>query len=185
MEKYLIEHRKKASEYHDKANCSYDGKPYVIHLDMVVEGIIKYNKIFLNHEDYIIASIAGYYHDCIEDARLSFNDIIKATNKYIARIVLDVTDVHEENRLLRHLYTMGKTVKNHNSIIVKLCDIRANALYSKEIKSSMYSKYVKEYQYRKPIFKEALKWYNEHIDPNILDSFWDELDEIHGNKKQL
>lgn len=184
MEKHLIEHQKTASEYHNKANCNYDGKPYIIHLDMVVGGIIVYKKLFLIHEDYIIASIAGYYHDCIEDAQLTFNDVKEATNRKVARVVLDVTDVHEENRLLRHLFTMGKTVKNYISIIVKMADMRANGLYSKEHDSSMYSMYVEEYQYRRPIFMKALKWYAQYLDTETLQAFWEELDEIHGYKKQ-
>lgn len=183
MEKYLNEHRKKANDFHNQTNCKYDGKEYVFHLDMVVEGIIKYDTIFLDYEDYRIAVISGYYHDTIEDAQLTFNDVKKASNEAVAYVVLDVTDVHEENRLLRHLFTMGKTVKDHISIIVKMCDIRANALYSKNSGSSMYKKYVEEYKYRRPIFKMALKWYVKYLDIEILNDFWNELDEIHGYKK--
>jgi len=183
MEKLLNGHRKKASNFHNQTNCSYDGKEYVTHLDMVVEGINRYETVFKNHKDYCIAVIAGYYHDTIEDAQLSFNDVMKATNKSVARITLAVTDVHEENRLLRHLFTMGKTVKDYRAIIVKMADIRANALYSKTHGSSMYKKYVAEYQYRRPIFKMALKWYVEHLDQEVLDDFWTELDEIHEYEK--
>ena len=180
MEKYLIEHRKKANEFHNRTNCSYDGKEYVIHLDMVVEGIMKYETVFKNNKDYRIAVVAGYYHDTIEDAQLTFNNIAEVTNKRIARVVLAVTDVHDENRLLRHLATMGKTVKDFIAIIVKMADIRANGLYSKTHGSSMYKKYVEEYDYRRPIFKKALKWYSKDLNMDVLDEFWNELDEIHG-----
>ena len=95
------------------------------------------------------------------------------------------TDVHEENRLLRHLFTMGKTVKNYRAIIVKMADMRANATYSKENGSSMYKTYVAEYLYRRPIFKKALMWYKEYLDAEVLAEFWKELDEIHGYKKQV
>ena len=185
MEKFLIKHRENAIRVHNNANCKYDGKEYVYHLDMVNEGIVKYNKIFLFPNDYKIASISSYYHDCIEDAKLTFNDIAAMSNRDIARVVLDVTDVHEENRLLRHLSTMGKTVKNHISIILKMADIRANAIYSKETHSSMYYKYVNEYNYRKPIFTMALKWYGYKLDKEILEDFWGELDEIHGIEYNL
>lgn len=180
MESYLSKHRKKVNDIHNKANCKYDGKEYVIHLDMVVNGIMKYDTVFLNHKDYRIAVIGGYYHDTIEDAQLTFNDVKKITNIAVAHVVLDVTDVHEENRLLRHLFTMSKTVKNHISIIVKMCDIRANCLYSKVNGSSMYKKYVAEYEYRRPIFKMALKWYKDDLDAEVLADFWAELDKIHG-----
>jgi len=183
MESYLNEHRKKVNDIHNKANCKYDGKEYVIHLDMVVDGIMKYETVFLNHSDYRIAVIGGYYHDTIEDAQLTFNDVKAVTNREVARIVLDVTDVHEENRLLRHLFTMGKTVKDYRSIIVKMADMRANGLYSKVNGSSMYKKYVAEYEYRRPIFKMALKWYVNYLDQEVLKDFWKELDKIHGYKK--
>ena len=78
---------------------------------------------------------------------------------------------------------MGKTVKDYRAIIVKMADLRANALYSKTTGSSMYRKYVAEYQYRRPIFKMALRWYLNKLNFFILDEFWDELDEIHGFKK--
>lgn len=185
MEEYLNEHRNKVNDFHNNANCKYDGKDYVFHLDMVVDGIMKYETVFLKHDDYRVAIIGGYYHDTIEDAQLTFNDIMEASNKAVARLVLDVTDVHEENRLLRHLFTMGKTVKDYRSIIVKMADMRANGLYSKTNGSSMYKKYVEEYQYRKPIFKKALSWYEERLDQETLKDFWAELDWIHDGEIRL
>jgi len=168
---------------HDAANCKYDGKNYYTHVKMVEDTMDKYKTVFLLYDDYIKARAACSCHDTIEDAQLTFNDIKDATSKTVARIVLDVTDVHEENRLLRHLSTMNKTVKDYRSIIVKMCDMRSNGLYSKENGSSMYKKYVAEYDYRRPIFKMALKWYKDELDAEELDAFWSELDEIHGYKK--
>jgi len=172
-----------ARKAHDDANCTYDGKNYYTHVKMVEDSVDMYETVFLNVNDYYIARAGASGHDLIEDAQLTFNDVKKANSKAVARVVLDVTDVHEENRLLRHLFTMGKTVKNHISIIVKMSDMRANGLYSKDNGSSMYKKYVAEYKYRRPIFKMALKWYVEYLDAEILEDFWKELDEIHGYKK--
>ena len=169
---------------HDKANCKYDGKEYYTHVKMVEDTVDKYKTVFKSDDDYLIARAGASCHDLIEDAQLTFNDVMKATNKKVARVVLDVTDVHEENRLLRHLFTMGKTVKNHISIIVKMSDMRANGLYSKEHGSRMYDIYVEEYHYRRPIFMKALNWYYKYLDTETLKAFWDELDEIHGYKKQ-
>ena len=149
----------------------------------VEDCVDKYETVFKIHRDYRKARAAASCHDLIEDAQLTFNDIKAETTREVARIVLDVTDVHEENRLLRHLFTMGKTVKDYRSIIVKMCDMHSNGLYSKDNGSSMYKKYVEEYEYRRPIFKKALKWYSEYLDAEILKDFWKELDEIHGWKK--
>lgn len=167
---------------HDKANCSYDGKPYATHLDMVEEGIDKYETVFLKRKDYLFARAGAGGHDLIEDAQMTFNDVQRVSNRRVAQIVLAVTDVHEENRLLRHLFTMGKTVKDYIAIIVKMADMRANALYSKTHGSGMYQKYVAEYEYRKPIFAMALNWYKDVFDQETLKEFWKELDEIHDGE---
>ena len=171
-----------ARQAHANANCTYDDKPYDVHLDMVEEGIDYYETVFLQYVDYLIARKGASGHDLIEDAKLSFNNVKKASNKRVARVILAVTDVHEENRLLRHLFTMGKTVKDYIAIIVKMADMRANGSYSKENGTSMYSTYVEEYNYRRPIFKKALKWYTKSLDQEVLADFWAELDEIHGWK---
>ena len=98
----------------------------------------------------------------------------------VAKITLAVTDVHAENRLMRHLLTMHKTVSDHRAIILKICDILANATYSKKSGSSMYKKYCTEYAYRKPIFIEALKWYEDKFYQDELKKLWEELDIVHN-----
>ena len=168
---------------HDAANCTYDGKNYYTHVSMVEEGIDTYETVFLNYNDYHFARKGASGHDLIEDAKLTFNDIKKESSRRVAQVILAVTDVHEENRLLRHLSTMNKTVKDYIAIIVKMADMRANGLYSKTHGSSMYKKYVAEYEYRRPIFKMALKWYRDDLDAQTLNYFWKELDKIHGWKK--
>lgn len=170
---------------HDNANCTYDGKNYYTHVKMVEDTIDKYETVFLRFDDYYIARKGGSGHDLIEDAQLTFNDIKNASNRRVALVVLAVTDVHEENRLLRHLFTMGKTVKDYIAIIVKMADMRSNGKYSKENGSSMYKKYLEEYEYRRPIFKKALKWYTKYLDQEVLNNFWAELDEIHGWKERV
>jgi (p)ppGpp synthase/HD superfamily hydrolase len=171
-----------ARRAHDAANCKYDGKNYYTHVKMVEDSIDLYETVFKSHTDYRIARAAASGHDLIEDAKLTFNNIAEVSNKRVARVILAVTDVHEENRLLRHLFTMGKTVKDYIAIIVKMADMRSNGLYSKENGSSMYRKYVAEYEYRRPIFKMALKWYDSYLCMDVLEDFWTELDEIHGYK---
>jgi len=172
-----------ARKAHDAANCKYDGKNYYTHVSMVEDVVDIYSMIFNDEYDYKVTRDAASCHDLIEDAQLSFNNVKDATNLDVARIVLAVTDVHEENRLMRHLMTMGKTVKDYRAIILKLCDIHANASYSKNNGSSMYKKYVKEYEYRRPIFMEALKWYKEHLNMDVVNELWMNLDEIHEYKK--
>jgi (p)ppGpp synthase/HD superfamily hydrolase len=168
-----------AFKCHKDANCTYsDGEPYSVHLEMVLNILEKYVHAFRNPLDRIHTCGAALCHDTIEDARQSYSDICNNTNYIVADIVLAVTDVPSTNRLMKHLLTMGKTVQDYRAIVLKLCDILANATYSFEHESSMYKKYKKEYAYRKPIFQQALLWYTDEIDNEVLSGLWNELDEI-------
>ena len=167
-----------ARKQYNDANCRYGDNEYIYHIDMVVDILINHN-VFNKSEDTNDTLVAALYHDSMEDAKQTYNDILKITGKNVADIVLGVTDVPAENRLMKHLLTMGKTVRDHRAIILKMCDILANATFSKQTGSSMYMKYVFEYQYRKPIFKTALGWYTDVLNLDLVDELWKELDEIH------
>ena len=168
-----------AMRCYDNANCEYDGGSFLKHITMVSDNVKKYQDVFKNREDALHTYGAGFTHDLMEDAKQTYNNIYDVCGKDVADITLGVTDVPAENRLLKHLLTMGKTVRDHRAIILKMCDILANATFSKETGSSMYQKYVFEYQYRKPIFKTALGWYKEELNLDLLNELWKELDEIH------
>lgn len=74
----IKEIRDKAHRAHHLVNQHYDGHlPYGHHLDMVVKEVIKYGHDVVNNESDIPALIFGaYFHDAIEDARLSYNDLL-------------------------------------------------------------------------------------------------------------
>lgn len=171
--------REYALKCYNDANCVYGGGNYSIHIDMVVENVFKYSRIFNSLTDLENTLAAAHTHDCIEDAKQTYNDIKYVCGEEVADITLSVTDVPAENRLMKHLLTMGKTVKDHRAIILKMCDILANSTYSKEHGSSMHKKYVAEYAYRKPIFQQALVWYHDKLNQEALDKLWKELDEVH------
>lgn len=173
-----------AEKKYNEANCTYDGGSYMHHINMVIESVQKYSGVFKKPKDIIVTMGSASCHDLIEDAKETFNNIVIATgSKDIGKITLAVTDVHAENRLMRHLLTMHKTVGDYRAIILKMCDIRANAMYSKSTGSSMYVKYCNEYLYRRPIFKQALGWYKDELNQKVLNEFWNELDEIHRFNK--
>ncbi len=175
----LVEITKYAQKCYDDANCKYDGHSYMKHIDMVCMVVNAHRTIFINPVDGELTEAAALLHDAVEDAKQSHSDITRVAGSEIADIVLAVTDVPEENRLLKHLLTMPKTIKDYRAIILKMCDIYANAYYSKNSGSSMYKKYVAEYAYRKPIFQLALKKYKEYLREDELELFWKELDEVH------
>lgn len=168
-----------AKKSHQETNCRYGDEDYFIHLSLVAELVQKHSSVFTNIYDVQVVYAAAYCHDLIEDARVSYDTILKISNKDVADVVLAVTDVHAENRLMRHLLTMHKTVKDYRAIFLKLCDMYVNASYSKSHKHSMYKKYVEEYTYRKPIFITALNWYKPHFHQEELNILWKKLDEIH------
>lgn len=176
-------HRKFADKIYSDANCEYNDNDYIYHIDMVINCINNHKYIFKQNNDYINILFAGLYHDAIEDAKQTYNNIKDVCDKDVADITLAVTDVPAENRLMRHLLTMGKTVKDYRAIILKMCDMHANGSFSKTSGSSMYKKYVEEYEYRRPIFKLALKWYKDDLNQEEIDKLWKELDEIHEYKK--
>jgi len=170
-----------AYKCHDDANCTYGkDESYSVHIDMVVDMVDDYKTIFKRPIDRDITIAGAFCHDILEDTKQSYNNVSQVIGRDAADVVLAVTDVSAENRLMKHLLTMGKTVLNYRAIILKMCDICANATYSKTHGSSMYAKYVEEYQYRRPIFKKALTWYKNELDADMLQQLWDELDNIHG-----
>jgi (p)ppGpp synthase/HD superfamily hydrolase len=170
--------REYAIKCHHDANCTYDGGEYSIHLEMVAAILEKYIHVFRNPIDGENTLYAAFCHDLTEDARQSYTEIADNTNGAVADIVLAVTDVPSTSRLMKHLLTMGKTVRDHRAIVLKLCDIYANASYSKTHDSSMFKKYKKEYAYRKPIFQQALGWYSYELDVDALQGLWLEFDEL-------
>lgn len=174
-----------AQRCYDDANCTYgENENYFVHIDMVAKNVLKFAGAFTSFEDAINTYHSSFTHDLQEDAKCTYSDISKVCGKDVADITLAVTDVPAENRLMRHLLTMPKTVKDHRAIILKMADILANATYSRDHGSSMYKKYVSEYEYRRPIFQMALTWYKDKLNQVLLNEFWKELDEVHEYKKQ-
>ena len=88
----INEIRNDAHALHASVNHAYDRiRPYGFHLDMVVNWIRKYiGEVCENEQDVLPIYFAAFYHDSIEDARLTYNDVLK-----IARSLMD-----EERALL-------------------------------------------------------------------------------------
>ena len=178
---------KKAETYakkcHNDINQTYGEHPYTYHLDLVANLFNKHKNVLILEEDKTHTHAACFCHDAIEDAQQTFNNVRDNTNIEVARIVLAVTDIHEENRLLRHLSTLPKTVKDHRAIIVKLCDLATNAGFSKKTGSSMFKKYKEEYTYKRYILKKAIPWYITKYDMVELSKLWDVVDKAHSFTK--
>lgn len=81
----LIEQiRNSAHELHDSVNQTYDGHPYGFHLDMVADSVYRYGHLVCDTPSDVLPLLFGaYYHDSIEDARLTYNDVRKTAAQFM------------------------------------------------------------------------------------------------------
>jgi (p)ppGpp synthase/HD superfamily hydrolase len=144
MAKYAqqIEHiRKMAHALHQSVNQTYgDELPYGYHLDMVVNGIRDFGHLVLaKEEDLIPLFFGGYFHDSIEDARLTYNDVLKEARSLMTEeqalmateIAYALTNDKGRTRAERAGEKYYKGIRETPyAPFVKLCDRLANITYS-------------------------------------------------------
>lgn len=133
-----------AIEAHSKTNHLYDGKPYSVHLAMVVLNAVKYIDCIpaQSQEDIIYAC---WLHDTIEDCRMTYNDIKEVAGERVASIVYAVTNEKGKNRKERANSVYYDGIRSTlYATYIKLCDRLANVQYSLENKSRMFDVYRKE-----------------------------------------
>ena len=179
MERYAdqIERiRQSAHELHQSVNQTYgDLLPYGYHLDMVVNGIRDFGYLVCASEaDVLPLFFGGYYHDSIEDARLTYNDVTAAARHYMsdaqafvaAEIVYALTNDKGRTRAERAGEAYYKGIRETPyAPFVKLCDRLANITYScSEVNGS--NKRMKEvYKKEVPHFLSSI---NPHSDDRRL-----------------
>ena len=141
FKKQLEEIRLAAHELHQSVNQSYgDNLPYGFHLDMVVEGISNYGHLVCAQEDDVVPLFfGGYFHDSIEDARQTYNDVMKIARRWMTEeqalmateIVYALTNDKGRTRAERagEKYYEGIRQTPY-APFVKLCDRLANITYS-------------------------------------------------------
>lgn len=127
-------------------NQKYNGLPYSFHLNCVHDQFTVF-KCLLNPEDQDIAEQVCFGHDLIEDARVTYNDILQISSFEVAEAIYACTEEKGRNRLARHssAYYDG-LAGNRIGLFVKLCDIMANVTFSVLTASTMYNKYKLEYE---------------------------------------
>lgn len=137
-----IDHfRQMAHDLHESVNQTYAGLfPYGFHLDMVVEGVRNYGyTVCAREEDVLPLFFAAYYHDSIEDARLTYNDVMRVARDEMTEeqalmateIVYALTNDKGRTRAERagEKYYQGIRETPY-APFVKLCDRLANITYS-------------------------------------------------------
>lgn len=80
-DKYAMQiERMKAMSHalHASVNQTYGGSlPYGVHLDMVVEGVRRFgHEVCVEESDVMPMFFSAYYHDSIEDARVTYHDVM-------------------------------------------------------------------------------------------------------------
>ena len=137
----INEIRNDAHALHASVNHAYDRiRPYGFHLDMVVNWVRKYiEEVCVSEQDVLPIYFAAFYHDSIEDARLSYNDVMKIAKEvmdeeqaYLAtEIVYALTNEKGRNRAERanEKYFAGIREIPY-APFVKLADRLANTSYA-------------------------------------------------------
>jgi (p)ppGpp synthase/HD superfamily hydrolase len=90
---------------------------------------------------------AVWLHDTIEDCRLTYNDILKISNKEVADLVYALSNEKGRDRQERANEKYYKGIRDTEfATFIKLCDRLANVIYSRETNSRMFDVYKNENQ---------------------------------------
>ena len=166
----INEIRNDAHALHASVNHAYDRiRPYGFHLDMVVNWVQKYlPEVCIREQDILPIFFAAYYHDAIEDTRLSYNDVMAvaknmmdAEQAYLAtELVYAMTNEKGRNRAERanEKYFAGIRSIPYGPFL-KLADRLANTSYAFSKGTADSLRMSKVYQEEVPGFLEAL-----HVD---------------------
>lgn len=137
----IAEIRQSAWELHNRVGQTYGiDLPYGHHLDMVVDEIRNFGYLVATEEDDVLPLVfGGYYHDSIEDARLTYNDVKAIARRWMtdsqalvaAEIVYALTNEKGRNRSERAGERYYEGIRQTPfAPFAKLCDRLANVRFS-------------------------------------------------------
>lgn len=139
--KIIEQIKESAHALHAGVNQTYDKvHPYGFHLDMVADGVYKYGHLVCASEEDVLPLFFGaYYHDSMEDARQTYNDVMKTARQWLdgqqaqkaTEIVYALTNDKGRTRAERagERYYQGIRETPY-APFVKLADRLANITYS-------------------------------------------------------
>jgi len=146
--------RDAAGELHRSVGQQYgNGLPYLYHLQMVADVVMEYGYLVCESREDILPMIFGaYFHDSIEDARYTYNDVKRHAGKLgmtpeqavtAAEIVYALTDEKGRTRAERQSERYYDCIRETPyAPFVKMSDRLANMRFS--FKSSEGSPHMKE-----------------------------------------
>ena len=185
----INEIRNDAHALHASVNHAYDRiRPYGFHLDMVVNWVRKYiEEVCVSEQDILPIYFAAFYHDSIEDARLSYNDVMKIAKElmdeeqaYLAtEIVYALTNEKGRNRAERanEKYYAGIREIPY-APFVKLADRLANTSYAFSKGTADSLRMSKVYREELPGFLEALKVEGNDVRFSLPEAMVEDLWEV-------
>lgn len=182
----INEIRNDAHALHASVNHAYDRiRPYGFHLDMVVNWVRKYiGEVCLNEQDVLPIYFAAFYHDSIEDARLSYNDVMKIASETMneeqaflaTEIVYALTNEKGRSRAERANEKYYEGIRETPyAPFVKLADRLANTAYAFSKGTADSLRMSKVYREELPGFLEALKPTGDDVRFSLPEAMVDDL----------
>jgi len=154
-----------AIKCHQETNHSYDNMGYEYHLEMVFNIAEKFIHLIPEvAREYVLS--ACWCHDIIEDARQTYNDVVKNTNYYVAEIAYALTNEKGKTRKERANDKYYDGIREvEYATFVKLCDRIANITHSMSKRSSMLDVYKKEScEFKRKLYDEKYSEMFDYID---------------------
>lgn len=160
---------KYATNRHQKVNHKYGDTDYTFHLNMVYEVAQKFGYLLPESERENVYC-GCWVHDIIEDARETYNDVLKNTNKTVAELAYALTNEKGRSRAERANDAYYQGIRDTpNAAFIKLCDRIANITHSKNQESEMLDKFRKENaKFVEKLYKPELQDMIDHIE-SLLD----------------
>ena len=166
--------RQAAHTLHQSVNQTYgDNLPYGYHLDMVVEGVAEYGHLVCDSENDVLPLYFGaYYHDSIEDARLTYNDVMNVARGFMTEeqalmateIVYALTNDKGRTRAERAGEKYYKGIRETTyAPFVKLCDRLANVTFTCSVDSGQKGNRMRE------VYKQEMAHFLPSINPHSDD----------------
>lgn len=181
--------KESAHQLHADVNQTYgDSLPYGFHLDMVVDSVYKYgDAVCAEERDVLPLFFGAYYHDSIEDARLTYNDVKAAARQFMdeqqaytaAEIAYALTNDKGRTRAERagEKYYQGIRETPY-APFVKLADRLANITYSFGHSNKSDARMRSVYQQELPHFLEALDTHSDDIRFGLPKAMIEEIDHL-------
>ena len=170
----ILKIAERASKIYESVNQKYDDKPYGYHLGFVATIMKTYVDEFNpGYELYKILFFASVFHDSIENARLTYNDVLKIAKEYMSpedaiqatEIVYALTNDKGRTRQERAGENYYNGIRETlYAPFIKACDRYSNIWYSKEKGSRMYDVYKKEM----PEFLDHIQVDSNPVPPELL-----------------